>query len=279
MFNNKKLISILISGIAIISLITFTLTNGSSNVATSAINDSASWVGRVFSEPVNVVVRFVNSVNELVNTHEENQHLKEKLDGVYELQVRVADLEVENEKMRQELNLTETLSDFSVVNGTVIGRNPDQWMETLTINVGSKDGVEKNMAVMAGNGLIGRVVEVNATSSKVLLLTSQQSNDGKVAASVQSSKETSANGIISGYDPKSKHFLMTQVDPSAKIKEGDMVITSGLGGVIPSTLLIGEVASTRMDDYGLFQVVEVKPAGEMTDIRFVTVIKREGRSE
>ena len=67
---------------------------------------------------------------------------------------------------------------------------------------------------------------------------------------------------------------MTQVDPTAKIKKGDMVITSGLGGVTPSTLLIGTVADVKMDDYGLFQVVSVTSAGEMTDIRFVTVIIR-----
>ena len=70
---------------------------------------------------------------------------------------------------------------------------------------------------------------------------------------------------------------MTQVDPEAKVEAGDMVITSGLGGVIPSTLLIGEVVEAKMDAYGLFQEITVEPAGEMTDIRFVTVIvKQEG---
>lgn len=152
-------------------------------------------------------------------------------------------------------------------------------METLVINVGSNNGIQVNQAVMAGNGLIGRVIEVNPTSSKVLLLTSEQSNEGMVSARIQTANETSANGIVSDYDPRTKQYIMTQVDPDAEIKPGDMVITSGLGGVIPSTLLIGEVASAQMDDYGLFQNVKVVPAGEMTDIRFVTVILREGMSE
>lgn len=275
--NNKKLIGILLSAIVMISLIAYTLLNGSNNVVTSAINDTASITGRLFSEPVNMVVRFVNSVDSVINTYEENQQLKSKIDQVYELQVRVADLEAENEAMKQSLDLNQTLSDFTVLNATVISRNPDQWMETMMIDVGSLQGVEENMAVMAGNGLIGRVIEVNATSSKVLLLTSEKSNAGKVSAVVQA-KAGSANGIISSYNRKNKKYIMTQVDPEAKIEEGEMVITSGLGGVIPRTLLIGEVSNVKMDDYGLFQTVEITPAGEMTDIRFVTVILKEGQS-
>lgn len=276
--NNKKLIGILLSTIMMVSLIAYTMTKGTNNIFTSAINDTASWTGRVFSEPVNVVVKFVNSVDKVINTFEENQQLKSKIDQVYELQVRVADLEAENEAMRKELKLNESLGGFTVQNATVIARNPDQWMETLTIDVGSSQGVKENMAVMAGNGLVGRIIEVNANSSKVLLLTSEKSNAGMVSANIQS-KSGSANGIVSSYDRKTKRYIMTQVDPEAEVKEGDMVITSGFGGIIPRTLLIGEVANVRMDDYGLFQTVEIVPAGEMTDIRFVTVIMREGQSD
>lgn len=279
MLNNKKLIGLLIASIAVVSLVFFSLGNGTSNVVSSAVNETGAWVGRIFSAPVNMVVSFVNSVDELINTFEENQSLKSKINEIDEFQVRIADLETENEKMRQELNLSEVLSDFTKVNATVISRNPDQWMETLTINVGSNEGIRKDQAVMAGNGLIGRIVEVNPTSSKVMLLTTQQQNTSMVAARIQTQNDSSANGIISSFDATKGHYLMTQVDPSAEVTAGDMVITSGLGGVIPSTLLIGEVAESYMDDYGLFQVVEIEPAGEMTDIRFVTVILGEGRSE
>ena len=278
MLNNKKLIWILLSAIAVVSVVAYTMINGANNAVTSAINDATAWGGRLFSEPVSMVVRFVDSVDNLINTHEENQHLKEKIDKIYELQVRVADLEAENGKMKQELNLTESLSEYTTVHATVIARNPDQWMESLVINVGANEGIQKNMSVMSGNGLIGRIIDVNPTSSKVLLLSNEQSNDGKVAASIQI-KSGSANGIISGYDRTTKEYLMTQVDPTVQVAAGDLVQTSGLGGVTPSSLLIGEVTEAKMDDYGLFQTVRIKPAGEMTDIRFVTVIKRQGRSE
>ena len=279
MLNNKKLIGILLGGILIVSLISYSLFNSTNNILKLAVNETVSWTGRVLSEPVNMVVRFVNSVDDLVNTCEENEALKSKIDQAYEMQVRIADLETENEKLRSQLDLSETLSEFTTVNATVISRNPDQWTETLIINAGENKKLKPNMAVMAGNGLVGRVIEVYPTSAKVLLLMSQKSKDGMVSARIQTDdKGASAIGVLSEYDPQTKEYLMTQVSPAAKVTKGNMVITSGLGGVIPSTLLIGEVTSTQMDDYGLFQIVRIKPAGEMTDIRFVTVIQRAGEA-
>ena len=207
-----------------------------------------------------------------------DEDTEEDMNKLVDKIVKLRVFEDENGKMKQELNLTESLSEYTTVHATVIARNPDQWMESLVINVGANEGIQKNMSVMSGNGLIGRIIEVNPTSSKVLLLSNEQSNDGKVAASIQI-KSGSANGIISGYDRKTKEYLMTQVDPTVSVAAGDLVQTSGLGGVTPSSLLIGEVTEAKMDDYGLFQTVRIKPAGEMTDIRFVTVIKRQGRSE
>ncbi|MBG9987628.1 rod shape-determining protein MreC [Aerococcaceae bacterium DSM 111176] len=280
MLNNKKLIVVLLSAIAVVSLISFTLINGSGNVVTGAVNNTGAWIGRVFSKPVNGIVTFVDSVDNLMNTFEENQHLKLKIDEIDELQVRVADLDTENERLRQTLDLNQILSQFSITNATVISRNPDQWQETLMIDVGSNHNVERDMAVMAGNGLIGRVIEVNPQSSKVLLLTTQQDSVSKVSARIQTGDDgSSAIGIIDSYDAAKGRYMMTQVDPAAEIEEGEMVITSGLGGVIPSSLLIGEVADSYMDDHGLSQIVEIVPAGEMTDIRFVTVIHQEGQSD
>lgn len=277
MFNNKRLIAILLGGIVIVSLVAYSLFNSTNNVLKMAVNETVAWTGRVVSKPVDMVLEFVGSVDDLINTFEENETLKGKIDKVNEMQVRISDLETENEKLRKELDLKNLLSEFTIKSGTVISRNPDQWTETLIADVGANQGIQENMAVMAGNGLIGRVSEVYPTSSKILLLTSKQSSEGMVSARIQTDKKgNSAIGVISDYDPTNKQFIMTQVAPDAKVKPGDRVITSGLGGVIPSTLLIGEVVSTEMDTYGLFQIIKVKPAGEMNDIRFVTVIIKEG---
>ena len=78
MFNNKKLSGMLIASIAIVSLISYSLFSSTSNVVTTSVNEASSWAGRIFSEPVNMVVRFVNSVDNLVNTFEEKQSMNFK---------------------------------------------------------------------------------------------------------------------------------------------------------------------------------------------------------
>ena len=129
------------------------------------------------------------------------------------------------------------------------------------------------MSVMAGNGLIGRVSEVNSTSAKVLLLTTSNDTTNRVSAEIQT-ESGPVHGIVNGYDENTKMLSMSQIAPDAVINPGDSVITSGLGGVSPSALLIGTVKEVSMDSYGLFKQVTIEPAGEVYNIRFVTVIKR-----
>jgi len=274
-FNNKKLIVLLISVITFISLIAYSLTNGreKTSVPQQVGNDVTGSIARVFSKPAEVIANFVDSVDNLINTYEENQALKSKIDTVYELQVKVYDLEKENERMQEELSLKSTISEYEQINASVVSRNPDSWLNQIIIDKGSEDGVALDMSVMAGNGLIGRVSEVNPTSSKVLLLTTSNDSANRVSAEIQT-EAGSVHGIVNGYDEESKMLAMSQISPDAEIKVGDKVITSGLGGVSPSTLLIGTVEEVAMDSYGLFKEVTIKPAGEIYDIRFVTVIKR-----
>lgn len=110
-------------------------------------------IARIFSKPAEVVANFVDSVDNLMNTYEENQSLKSKIDTVYELQVKVYNLEQENARMQEELELKSTLSEYEQINASVVSRNPDSWLNQIVIDSRSQDGVEVDMSVMAGNGL------------------------------------------------------------------------------------------------------------------------------
>nr|WP_319219115.1 rod shape-determining protein MreC [uncultured Trichococcus sp.] len=274
-FNNKKLIILLISVITFISLIAYSLTNNreDTSVPQQVGNDVTGSIARIFSKPAEVVANFVDSVDNLMNTYEENQSLKSKIDTVYELQVQVYNLEQENARMQEELELKNTLSEYEQINASVVSRNPDSWLNQIVIDKGSNDGVEVDMSVMAGNGLIGRVSEVNSTSAKVLLLTTSNDTTNRVSAEIQT-ESGPVHGIVNGYDENTKRLSMSQIAPDAVINPGDSVATSGLGGVSPSSLLIGTVKEVSMDSYGLFKQVTIEPAGEVYNIRFVTVIKR-----
>lgn len=155
----------------------------------------------------------------------------------------------------------------------MVTRSPDSWQDTLIVDKGSSDGVEVNMAVMSNNGLIGRVIEVNLSSSKIELLTSGNENSNHFPVKV-SSKEGDAYGLLRTFDEKTQTLIVTQLTGNTKIKEGDVVQTSGLGGNSPADLQIGTVVKVEPDSFGLDRQVFVKPYAEMYDISVVTIIKR-----
>ncbi|HCS93611.1 MAG: rod shape-determining protein MreC [Bavariicoccus seileri] len=276
-FSNKKLIGLLVGVIGIVTLYTVS-SRYAPTVVTKGINDVLALPARALSTPGNLLRDFVDSVNALTNTYEENQSLKRKIETTYELEAQVADLKKDNEKMKDQLDVVDGLNDYSLINASVIGRNPDSWLEQVIINKGSQNGVEMDMSVMSGNGLIGRVTEVNLTTSKITLLTSSDTANTRIAAMIQSDDKV-VYGTISNDPSHNQQLIMTQIDQDADIKEGDQVVTSGLGGISPRSLLIGSIESVKMDQYGLFKEVTIKQSADTNDIRYVTLVKRSSESE
>ncbi|WP_225744299.1 rod shape-determining protein MreC [Marinilactibacillus sp. Marseille-P9653] len=276
-FTNKKMIVLLVSVILFVSLLSLSLTQvGSSNFVQQFTNDITAVTGRVFAKPVNAVSDLFGSIDRLQDTFEENQRLKKEIDRIYETQAELAVLRDENQIMQEELDLQNSLTDFQTITGSVISRNPDSWVDQVTIDRGSQDGLENGMSVMSNNGLVGRVIETNPTSSKVVLLTNLEGSSNQVSAEILS--EEVINGLISGYDVESNRLIMTQITSTAEIAEGEQVITSGLGGSIPRSLVIGTVDEVTMDDHGLAQRVYIKPAADFEHIRYVTIINRTAES-
>ena len=273
-FSNKKLIILLISVIVVLGLVAFSITgSGNAPIIQRFTNDITALTSRVFSKPANGVVNIIDSVEGLIDTYEENKSLKSKMDQLYETEAKLASLQQDNEKMQEQLELTDTLTDYNSINGAVIGRNPDNWVDQLIIDRGSQNGVEMNMSVMGGNGYIGRIVEVSPTSSKVQLVTTSHQNTGRVSAQVLTENGV-VHGIISGYEAETYRLILNQIITDATLKEGDQVVTSGLGGLSPSSLLIGTVDEIKLDSHGLAMEAYITPAADMNDIRFVTIIQR-----
>ena len=270
------MIVLLISVIVFISTIAISRNREEASIPQLFINDMAGISTSILSKSSETVSNFVDSVDHLVHTYEENQALKKKMNAIDEMQAKIYALEQENENMKQELALNSNLTEFEKISSTVIARNPDNWIDLIVIDKGSNDGIQVDMSVMSGNGLIGRVSEVSPTTAKVLLLSTPNDIANRVSAEIQNPKE-SIHGIIDGYDLERKLFVMSEIDPTKEINVGSQVVTSGLGGISPSSLLVGTVEEVKMDEFGLFQEVLVKPAGNMYDIRYVTVIVRQSK--
>lgn len=275
-FSNKKLIGWVLGGIVTLLLITFSLTVGS-NIVSQGVNDVTNILGRMLAYPANSVNDFMGSISNLTNTYQENQTLKQKVETIYELEVQLNDLKKDNEKMKEALKLQDTLNDYTLVNATVIARNPDTWRDIVTINKGANDGLTPQMSVMSDNGLVGKVLDVNPTSARVALLSNNDNTLVRVAAMIQGEKE-SIYGTLTGFDHEKNILIMSQIQATQEIKVGDKVVTSGLGGVSPSSLYIGTVEEVAMDRFGLYKEVRIKPAADTNDVRYVTVVKRTSES-
>lgn len=277
-FDNKKLITLLVSFMIFIGVLWFSFTNyGSAPYFQQVTSDMTAVLGRAFSTPINAINRFFSNVNTLQDTFEENQRLKQEIDQIAEIQAEISTLKADNERLKEELDLQATLTDFTYLTGSVIARNPDMWIDQVIIDRGSSDGLEIGMSVMSNNGLAGRVTDVNPTSSKVTLLTTTDDTAVLTSAEIILEDET-IFGVINGYDTNRNQLIMDQIIAESDIELGTDVVTSGMGGLVPRGLLVGTVAEVALDSHGLGQRVFIEPATNFKDIRYVTIVNRQAES-
>ncbi|WP_042354918.1 rod shape-determining protein MreC [Bacillus rubiinfantis] len=271
-FLNKRLIVLLVSIIILVALIGFSLRERSKLTwPEQFVKDTAGWVQSLVSKPTNYIAGFFENLEDLQNTYEENKELKTRVDKIASLEAEVQALKKDNQELRDILGEKKSLRDYETQQATVIGRNPDRWHEMIIIDKGKLKGIKKNMAVITANGLIGKVKSVNQFSSTVQLLSAMDPKN-RISAVVQG--KTDVYGFVQGFDDKEKLLLIKSIPTGAKVKKGQKVTTSGLGGVFPGGLMIGTVVDVKTDQYGLNQTALVKPGADFYDIQNVMIIKR-----
>ncbi|MGK7344726.1 MAG: rod shape-determining protein MreC [Candidatus Nitrospinota bacterium M3_3B_026] len=200
----------------------------------------------------------------LVNLRQENKDLKSKVDRL----TFENSLLVERLKSYQRLDrlLTFPRLDTAVFEAArVIGRDTTDRMKVIIINKGSNHGIGEDMPVVTSRGLVGRVAGVSWRASKVLLITDVRS---AIDAIAQDSRE---GMVIVGTN--SPLLEARYLDVMADVKEGDKVISSGLGGVFPKGMLIGALTDVRRKRGALFLSARVAPFVDLNGLEEVLVIK------
>lgn len=276
-FRNKRLLIFLIGFIVLVALIGYSLSDrGKLTFAEKIINDTVGWVQHAIHVPVTFVTGIFSNIDDIRNTYNENQILKEQLGQYKSLIYDVQELEKENERLRDSLGLLESddMRDFDAIQATVISRSPEQWLDEVTINRGSSHGVEQNMVVITSEGMVGKIQTVQKFTSKVQLLTGfDQFN--RISAIISRDKGENIFGVIEGYDTETETLMFRIIEESEKdLKEDELVISSGMGGVFPAGVLIGTVEDVVPDQYGLTQTALVKPAANLYEINQVMVLDR-----
>jgi rod shape-determining protein MreC len=199
----------------------------------------------------------------LVSTEKENDILKKKLaDIIYDVN-QCKETELSNARYRSLLNFKNN-ADLDMLSAEVIAKDPSQWYKSLVIDKGISDGISKGFPVLVPEGVVGQIIDVSDHYAKVLLIIDSNS---AVDALIQ---PTRTHGIIKG--DSEGGCKLNYVSRKEVVNTGVAVISSGLDGVFPKGLLIGQVTNIIRNKSGIFQEIIVTPYVDFDRIEEVLII-------
>jgi rod shape-determining protein MreC len=209
-----------------------------------------------------------STYREWKNVRAENRRLREEAQRLRVEALQVTETVAENQRLRRLLALKQAMP-LATLSGEVIAREWGGWVRSLTVNRGRADHVARLTAVIGPDGLIGRVVDVRPSASIVQVLTDPASTVGAVVV------RTRTQGIVEGEPRGTLRFKYMARDGSG-IQVGDLVVTSGAGGLFPRGIPVGRVRA--IDDRGsaLFSYAQLAPAVDFARIDEVLLIVGEG---
>lgn len=228
--------------------------------AASPLISVESWV----STRYNTVYQFLTVPRDLNTLRSQNA---EQANEISQLQAQILELQ----QQLSETDILYALLDFARSNpenkyvaASVIGIDPSPFVSYVIIDHGSDDGIKYGMPVVTQQGLVGKVDAVTATAARVQLITDSGS---AVNVTMQSSKATGqVVGSVTG------DLTLDKVSTSETLVEGDLAISSGLGGLYPSNIVVGQVLSPSKGENDLFQSAVIQPVVDFTNLQAVLVI-------
>ena len=205
----------------------------------------------------------------LVDVHHENTQLKNEIHVLKMANSRYRELLATQESLEELLQFKQTINR-PVLAAQVIGLDPTGWFKSVIIDKGKWAGLRLDMPVVNAFGVVGRVVSVSSNYAKVLLIIDQNS---AVDCLVQRSRD---RGMLKGL--MSEICKLDYVAKSNDITMGDIVVTSGLGGVFPKGLPVGRILDVKEISGELFKDIKIRTAVDFSKLEEVLVILEESKS-
>ena len=226
------------------------------------------------SETGSFFKRSVSSISELRKLQREYDSLRNKMDDYLRIEQDILELRLENEKLRGLLDFSETIP-YKHIPAVIIGKDPGNYFDSISVNKGSLHGIKKNMPVIASGegyqGLVGRVIHVGAYSCIVMPI---YNIDSFAAARLQGTRH---EGLVTGSGLSAGTIQMSHVVKRARedISYGDLVITSGLGPVYPKGIYIGRVRSIGAKEWEPSLELQIEPIVDFSRLEYVFILVRE----
>lgn len=221
-----------------------------------AVHDATAGVGS-----------WIDAVRRARALEDDNKKLRAALDSVTAENASLQQLKRENDQLRAMLKFQSDRPEIKAVQANNIGGDPSGLKEMLTIDRGSADGISKGMAVVSSGGiLVGQISDVKVDRSTVLLITDVESH---IAVATQ---RTQSPGILDGQWQKGGRLLVSRIPRDYDVKEGDVLLTTGIGGSFPKGLLAGQVSSVGKSDVQTDKQAEAYPLVDLNSLDDVLVI-------
>ena len=272
-FKNKLAVTIVVLSVAFLGIIIFSLKSNSSVIS--------SGVGSVISPLQKIIYNANDKLKEsfdfFINfskVKQENEELAAKNAELENKLVEYNRMKDENTTLREMFDYSQANQNYNYLGCNIVGYSGGNISNGYVIDKGTNDGVKKDMIVITPQGLVGKVTKSESMYSIVQTILSENI---AVASMVESTRETT--GILQGAtDNKNKNLtVLSNIPIDSEIKEGDVILTSGLGGMYPKEIRIGEVVSVEVDTVGIMKKAVVKPYVDFNKLEglFVVVPKEE----
>lgn len=237
--------------------------DSSTSFAKKIVLEAAAPVQKILKASIegvsNAWMRYIH----LVGLEADNRILKNKIAALQTELILYKEGYLEAQRLQKILSLQNDYHHSGIA-ARVIGREQAALSKTFWINKGSAHGLKSGMPVIVPPGLIGRLTDVSWHSSKVLLLIDENSN---VDALIQ---RTRVQGIVRGAG--SRGCMVRYISKIQDVKEGDVVMTSGMSNIFPKGLLIGTVSQVDHKDVGLFLKIRVTPFVDFSTLEEVLIL-------
>lgn len=273
---NIRLIILMAGVIVFAAIIGFTYGGGGAmSPPEGFVKDTVTWVQGLLNRPARSIAGFFDDMRRISVLYEENRQMKQTLTQYAKDTARLNDLQAQNKRLQDALGFTERqqqANNYKYRIAEVYASSPDPLNSTIVINLGEKDGIRMNMAVMSVDGLIGRIVDVSPFYSNVQLLTDLDSSSAKAIAVTIKGHENDSFGILEGYDRDKGMLIMNKIPKTDNLTKGDIVVTSGIGQLFPRGIEIGEVVSRDEGEFGITHTALIRPFASFIHLREVFVI-------
>jgi rod shape-determining protein MreC len=225
---------------------------------------------RVVSKLAYSVSGIFSSTSKMMTVYRDNEQLRQQVEQFQQSTIKMNELTAENQRLQAMLDYKKNTPQFDMVTATVIARETGTWFSTIVINKGSDTGLTKDMPVVTPKGLVGQIVSVYGNSAKVMLMLDPRS----AAGGLVQRPESRVTGIVVGQAQNAAVPRMVNLARESDIIKGDTIVTSGLGGIFPKGILIGEVVDVKNEEGGLLKYAEIKSAVDFSKLEEVFVIRK-----